>query len=691
MKKAMKRFLRSLLNIPKAFLRTIRDIWKTKDGKVGLIIVTFLVIIAVFAPFIAPYDPYDISQRAEKGLSPSWEHLLGTTISTGQDSFSMLIYGTRVSLTIGVITGLLIAVVGTFLGILSGYVGGIVDMILMRIVDIMIVVPSLPLTIVITNLFGKSYVVIVLVFVLFGWQSLARTVRSQVLLIKNSDYVKAAELSGASRFYIMRKHILPGILNLVIMSTALTSAGIMIAESGLSFLGLGNPTSISWGKMLADAQSGGSMLFGHWWDILAPGIGIFLSVFGFMRIGLAMEDVLAPNMKKKHRFAMLFLHMNNRYLDKVFLAMNDNSNTDINSIKDEKENKKLFNKLTKGLDLNPKPIEKKEDTNIKSTDGTVLSVKNLKVVFPTERGLLRAVEGISFDIHKGESIAIVGESGSGKSVTSHAIMGLLKNPKEMTRADVLKFDGKNLLTLSETELSKIRGKDMSLVFQNALTSLDPVIPVGKQIQEVYIRHMGLSKREAKKKTIEIMESVGISDSKRRYNEFPHRLSGGMRQRIMIAMAYCCNPKLIIADEPTTALDVTIQAQILKLLSDLQKEHGTSLLLISHDLSVVYHNSDVVYVMYAGKIVEKAKTENLFRNPYHPYTKLLLSSLDHSDKKNEVIGYLPDPVKKECHCYFYDRCPFRKNICKEKMPPLIEIEEGREVRCFEYERVKQNEQ
>lgn len=301
----------------------IKKIWNHKQGRVGLIIVLFLVFVALFADVLAPYDPYDVTQRAQKGLAPSFEHPLGTSITTGQDSLSMLIYGTRVSLSVGIITGLCIAVLGSVLGVVAGYMGGVVDMVLMRIVDIMIVIPTLPLTIVITNIFGHSYVVIVFVFVLFGWQSLSRVVRSQVLLLKNSDYVKAAELAGADRKYVMFRHILPGVSHLVVMNTALTCAGIMIAEAGLSFLGLGNPTAISWGKMLADAQSGGSMLFGHWWTIVTPGIGIFLSVFAFMRLGLAIEEILNPRMKKKSDAYVLFKHMNKQYIDEVFLSMND--------------------------------------------------------------------------------------------------------------------------------------------------------------------------------------------------------------------------------------------------------------------------------------------------------------------------------------------------------------------------------
>ena len=303
--------------------RFLKKIWDDKQGRIGLIIIILLAFTAIFASVIAPYDPYDVTMRDNKGLAPSFSHLLGTSITTGQDVFSMLVYGTRVSLCVGLITGISIAFLGSVLGVAAGYFGGIVDMILMRIVDVMIVIPTLPLTILITNVFGKSYVVIVLVFVLFGWTGLARTVRSQVLQLKNADYVKAAELSGAKRGYIMMHHILPAVSNLVVMSTALTCAGIMIAEAGLSFIGLGNPTAISWGKMLADAQSGGSMLFGQWWTIIAPGIGIFLSVFSFMRVGLAIEGILNPKMRGQNSARKLLKHMHHRYLDEVLESMDD--------------------------------------------------------------------------------------------------------------------------------------------------------------------------------------------------------------------------------------------------------------------------------------------------------------------------------------------------------------------------------
>lgn len=315
----------------------IIKLWKHPKGRTGLIIVALLALCAIFAPVIAPYDPYDVTQRAAKGLSPSWEHPLGTTITTGQDIFSMLIYGARVSLSVGIITGICIAFIGALMGILAGYVGGIVDTIIMRAVDVMLVIPTLPLTIVLTNIFGKSYFMIVFIFTVFGWQGLARVIRSQVLVLKNTNYIKAAELAGASRRRIMFKHILPGVTHLLIMSTAMTSAGIMVAEAGLSFLGLGDPTAISWGKMLAEVQSGGALLFGHWWWIAAPGVGIFLAIFSFMRIGMALEEIFNPKMKQTGAAHKLFKSLNSTYIQEVFDSMNeDNTATEKGVIADER-------------------------------------------------------------------------------------------------------------------------------------------------------------------------------------------------------------------------------------------------------------------------------------------------------------------------------------------------------------------
>ena len=316
-----------------------------------------------------------------------------------------------------------------------------------------------------------------------------------------------------------------------------------------------------------------------------------------------------------------------------------------------------------------------------------LDVKNLKVIYPTEEGIVRAVEGIDICLEKGECAAIVGESGCGKSVTSLAIMRLLNSPPALVDAKSIMLDGQELLGMSEKELQSVRGSKMSIIFQDALTALNPVATVGAQIDEVFFRHMGSSRKEARERTIAALGAVGLPSPERRYRDYPHQLSGGMRQRVLIAMAFVAGPKLLIADEPTTALDVTIQAQVLDLLKNMQQAHGTSLILITHDLSVVARTADKVYVMYAGKIVEEAPVRDLFREPRHPYTKGLLALVPSmSDPLGQKLAQIPlsvpNPMHKPPGCYFHPRCAEATGICREKMPPLVRLggAGGRSVRC-----------
>ncbi len=315
----------------------------------------------------------------------------------------------------------------------------------------------------------------------------------------------------------------------------------------------------------------------------------------------------------------------------------------------------------------------------------VLEMKNLKVVFPNEKGIIRAVEGIDLEIGKGKCVALVGESGCGKSVTSLASMKLLGQTAIM-RVDEMKLCGEDITALSEKEMQKLRGSKISMVFQDALSALNPVMTIGRQLDEVFLRHLDISKKEAKERSIQALQMVGVPDPAARYKAYPHELSGGIRQRVLIAMAFACNPELIIADEPTTALDVTIQAQVLKVLSDMQKQQNTALLLITHDLSVVVHMADEIYVMYSGKIVEKASTYELFKHPLHPYTKGLIASVAKmGDEKGEFVQIsdsLPNPMNKPKGCYFHPRCAYATEKCRECMPPLLRLENNRQVRCWE---------
>mgnify|MGYP001637471161 CR=1 FL=1 len=332
-----------------------------------------------------------------------------------------------------------------------------------------------------------------------------------------------------------------------------------------------------------------------------------------------------------------------------------------------------------------------------------LEVKNLKVIFPTEMGIVRAVEGIDIEIEEGKCAAIVGESGCGKSVTSLAVMKLLSTPPAVVRCDKLMLGGIDIRDLNDKQMQKVRGKDMAMIFQDALTALNPVMTIGKQIDEIFLAHnlddratdergKRLNrKKEAKRRTIEALKLVGISDAEVRYKAYPHQLSGGMRQRVLIAMAFACNPNLIIADEPTTALDVTIQAQVLDVLKELQRKRNTALMLITHDLSIVMHMADEIYVMYCGKIVERAKTRELFKNPLHPYTMGLLGAIARIDDERgrfvQIPSSLPSPIKKPSGCYFHPRCQYATEKCKEQMPPLETLKGGRCVRCWNYKEIK----
>jgi len=309
----------------------------------------------------------------------------------------------------------------------------------------------------------------------------------------------------------------------------------------------------------------------------------------------------------------------------------------------------------------------------------LLVIKDLKTYFFTHEGIIKAVDGINLKIKKGGTLGLVGESGCGKSVTALSIMRLISYPPGKIVGGEIFFEGNNLVKFNEKEMRKIRGKKISMIFQEPMTSLDPMFTIGEEIAEAVKLHQGLNKDEARKKAIESLRIVGMPDPEKRINEYPHELSGGMRQRAIIAMALSCNPALLIADEPTTALDVTIQAQILRLIDELRKKFETSVLLITHDLGVVAETCDNVAVMYAGHIVEYADVKLLFRNPLHSYTKGLMKSiprLDIDTERLEIIrGLVPNLLNMPPGCPFHPRCDFCSEICTIELPKLIEVEKN----------------
>ena len=349
--------------------------------------------------------------------------------------------------------------------------------------------------------------------------------------------------------------------------------------------------------------------------------------------------------------------------------------------------------------MNPRPPAPRVVGSAVQAPQTVLQLEDLQTHFFTPVGVVRAVDGVSYALKSGETLGVVGESGCGKSVSALSILRLVANPPGRIVGGTIRFEGRNLLELSEPEMERIRGNEISMVFQEPMTSLNPLYTVGKQIAEAVALHQGLGKRDAWDRAVDMLRRVYIPEPERRAHAYPHQLSGGMRQRVMIAMALSCNPKVLIADEPTTALDVTIQAQILDLMRELQETFGTAIVLITHDMGVVAETADRVVVMYAGRKVEEANADELFDNPGHPYTKGLLGSITHLDEAarngarrtrlNEIKGMVPSLFNLPQGCSFAPRCGFASDQCRAVRPELEEKRPGHWIACWHADRVMAN--
>ena len=321
------------------------------------------------------------------------------------------------------------------------------------------------------------------------------------------------------------------------------------------------------------------------------------------------------------------------------------------------------------------------------SESIVLDIRNLKSHFFTAKGEVPAVDGVTIQVPPGKIIGSVGESGCGKSMTAMSVMGLVRDPGRVVEGSIT-LDGRDITHLSPRELAKVRGNEISMIFQEPMTSLNPVYPVGRQVREAILQHQKISKEEARKRVLEIFQAVGIPEPEKRYNSYPHQLSGGLRQRVMIGMAMVCRPKVMIADEPTTALDVTIEAQILQLMKKLCREQGTSIILITHNMGVVAEICDYVYVMYAGKVMEQAETFELFEHTEHPYTAGLLKSIPRLDEKVDrlytIEGVVPNLLHLPAGCNFCTRCKEASERCFMEKPCLYQTRDGHGVRCFKYE-------
>jgi peptide/nickel transport system permease protein len=620
---------------------SFRSFLRHRMGVAGAVMLLIAFVVAVAAPWIAPYDPYanvrvsilDIYQ------APSVAHPLGTD-DGGKDVVSSLIYGARVSLVVGFSAAVIAIVIGGLVGIVAGYRGGWIGSLLMRITDFFLVIPDLALQIVLVAIIGPSLGTIIFVIGVLGWTTTARLVRSQTLTVRERKYVMRARAIGAGDGHILRHHVLPAVLPLMLANMVLVISLAILSESTLAFLGLGDPTVISWGQMLNFAFERGAVSAGAWWALLPPGFAIVWVVLGTTLLGTALEDALNPRLKRHHLEA---------------------PGADVARDRE-------------GAGGRPPRA---------AADAPILSVRDLSIEFDTPAGALRAVDGVSFDLRRGETLGLVGESGCGKTTTVLGILRLLPPGGRVVGGQVW-FDGEDLLGLGGRELRAFRWTRLSLVFQGAMNALNPVHRVGDQIAEAIRLHgPGMSRASARRRAADLLDRVGIGAA--RAGEYPHTYSGGMRQRAMIALALACDPDVIVADEPTTALDVMIQAQILELLGGIARDLGMGIILVTHDLGVVAQVCDRVVVMYGGEVAEENRAAELYAAPQHPYTRQLLGSfpdLAHPDRPlRGIAGTPPRLDAMPPGCRFAPRCPHAFDRCRIERPAEYGTPVGGRAACF----------
>jgi len=475
---------------------------------------------------------------------------------------------------------------------------------------------------------------IIFVIGLLGWTTTARIVRSQTLAVKSRKFVLRARAIGAGNGHIIRTHILPLEMPLLVVNAILVISLAILNESTLSFLGLGDPTAISWGQMLNFAFGRGAMSAGAWWALFAPGLGIVWVVLGLTLLGHGLEQVLNPRLESHHL-------MPGRP-----------------TLQGEAEFASSIRAVQKAS-----PV--------------LLDVQNLSIHYVNDSKVATAVHNVSFQLHEGELLGLVGESGCGKTTLVMALMRLLPAAGEIVNGHIY-FRRQDIATLSEEEMNDIRWDGISIIFQGAMNALNPVRTVGDQIAEAIIKHMPtMPPGVVNDRVIELLDLVGISAEHK--DHFPHQYSGGMRQRAMIAMALSCNPQVVIADEPTTALDVMIQAQILELLDELRKKLGLAVIFVTHDLGVVAEMCDTVLVMYGGVTAEYASVDTIYNAPRHPYTQELLKAfpdLSQPDKRLiSIPGYPPKLDALPAGCRFAPRCPLAFERCSVEMPALHSLNGG----------------
>jgi peptide/nickel transport system permease protein len=644
--------------------------------RVAMLALGFLVLmgaVGVLSLWWTPHDPnfQDIPRAYE---APSGDYWLGTD-DLGRDMTSRLMVGARVSLRVGfqvVAMALLIAVP---VGLLSGYKSGWVDNVIMRVMDALSSVPALVLAIAIAGVLGPGLRNAMIAITIVLIPSFARLVRAQALAVTTEPFVEASRSAGSGTIRILFTRIFPGVLSPLIVQASLALGAALLADAALSFLGLGvQPPEPSWGEMLRRAYD---KILLQRWTIFVPGVAIALSVLAFNSVGDGLRDALGVGARKRWR----------RRVRLGLTTVSPGSPTSAAAATPSPAPAAADGSVTAAGSVTATGPVTVAPSSDRQAD-VLLSVEDLRVAFDTDRGAVTVVDGVTFDVRRGEMLALVGESGSGKTVTSLSVMRLLPSPPGRVTGGRIVFEGRDLLGLSLADMRRVRGAEIAMIFQNPMTCLDPSYTVGNSVGEALRAHRSMSRAAVRARAVELLDLVGIPDPRSRLDDYPHQFSGGMRQRVMIAMSLASEPKLLIADEPTTALDVTVQAQILDLLQRLRSELGMSVVLVTHDLGVVADACHRVAVMYAGQIVEQAPVHELFARPLHPYTEGLLGAMPQTGRVGQPLdtipGVVPQPWEMPVGCRFHPRCAYAVAACAEAPVPMERAGAGREVRCIRSE-------
>ena len=630
----------------------LRRFFYNRTATLGLGIVILVVAVSLAAPLLGLPDP-DATALEDRLLEPgSPGHFLGTD-ELGRDMLSRLIWGTRVSLAVGLSATAIAALIGSLIGILAAFYGGFLDNALMRGVDMLMAFPYLLLALAIVAVLGPGLFNALIAISIVNIPFFARNVRGATVSLVRLEYVDAARLSGLGDAKILFGQLLPNVLPVIFITISTTVGWMILETAGLSFLGLGaQPPQADLGSMLGNGRR---LILTAPHVATLPGLVILVLVIGINLVGDGLRDVLDP------------------YLSSGALV-SPRAATEID--------RSLARKLRKaGSESSDAQTGVSPPSH---AEAPLLSMTDLQTWFWTGGEPLHAADGVSLSIPRGRALGVMGESGSGKSVTALSVLGLVPTPPGRIVEGSVRYDGQQLLGMRLEDLQYFRGNRISYVFQNPMTALNPLIPVGEQIAESLRKHQPVGKSAARERAVELMTTVHIPDARHRVDAYPHELSGGMRQRVVIAMALANDPDLIIADEPTTALDVTIQAQILQLFDELRRSRSLSLLFISHDFGVISQICERVVVMYAGQVVETGTVDEIYSRPLHPYTRRLMACVprvgERSRQMDAIPGLPPALDSLPGGCRFAERCDMAIPACREAAVPLYSLGR-RQARCI----------